>query len=89
VSTIHQRAAIVASPQYFESHPKPKSPRELPSHRWIKISMGSARVYRWEFEKGPESLAVAVDGALVNDDIDMRIRAAMDGAGLSRNQPRL
>lgn len=47
-----QRAAIVASPQYFESHPKPKSPRDLPSHRCINISMGSAGVYRWEFEKG-------------------------------------
>jgi len=78
-----QRAAIVASPQYFESHPKPKSPRDLPNHRCINISMGSAGVYRWEFEKGSQSLAVAVNGALVIDDMDMTIRAAMDGIGLA------
>ena len=45
--------------------------------------MGSAGVYRWEFEKGSQSLAVAVNGALVIDDMDMTIRAAMDGAGLA------
>jgi DNA-binding transcriptional LysR family regulator len=37
-----QRGAIVASPRYFESQPKPASPRDLTSHRCISISMGSA-----------------------------------------------
>jgi DNA-binding transcriptional LysR family regulator len=78
-----QRAAIVASPQYFKSHPKPGSPRDLTHHRCINISMGSAGVYRWEFEKGAQSLAVAVNGALVIDDMDMTIRAAMDDIGLA------
>jgi DNA-binding transcriptional LysR family regulator len=45
--------------------------------------MGSAGVYRWEFEKGSQSLAVGVTGALVIDDMDMTIRAAMDGVGLA------
>jgi DNA-binding transcriptional LysR family regulator len=46
------RAAIVAAPRYFESHARPESPRDLPNHRCINICMGSAGVYRWEFEKG-------------------------------------
>jgi DNA-binding transcriptional LysR family regulator len=78
-----QRAAIVGSPQYFKSHPKPRSPRELAAHRCISIRMGSAGVYRWEFEKGKESLDVGAKGPLIIDDIDMTIRAAMEGIGLA------
>jgi DNA-binding transcriptional LysR family regulator len=78
-----QCAAIVGSPRYFASHPTPKSPRDLPGHRCIRISMGSAGVYRWEFDKGTQSVAVGVNGPLLIDDMDMTIRAAMDGIGLA------
>jgi DNA-binding transcriptional LysR family regulator len=78
-----QRAAIVGSPRYFESHPIPKSPRDLPSHRCINICMGSAGVYRWEFDKGSQSLTVSVNGPLMADDMDVTILAAMDGVGLA------
>lgn len=77
------RPAIVGSPRYFESHPKPQSPRDLTHHRCINIRMGSAGVYRWEFDKGEESLTVAVDGPLNVDDINLSIRAAIDGVGLA------
>lgn len=77
------RAAIVASPGYFDSHPKPTSPRDLPNHRCINYRHGSADVYRWEFDKGEESLNVAVNGPLIVDDVDLMIRAAMDGVGLA------
>jgi DNA-binding transcriptional LysR family regulator len=78
-----QRAAIVGSPSYFESHPKPKSPRELTSHRCVNYRHGSAGVYRWEFDKGSRSLAVTVNGPLIVDDVDLLIRAATDGVGLA------
>lgn len=78
-----QCAAIVAAPRYFKSHPKPESPRALPNHRCINIRMGSAGVYRWEFDKGSESLVVGVNGALLIDDMDMTIQAAIDGIGLA------
>src|SRR5579872_4054956 len=35
-----------------------RSPRDLPNHRCINICTGSAGVYRWEFDKGPQSMAV-------------------------------
>lgn len=78
-----QRGAIVASPAYLASHPPPQTPRDLPQHRCINIRMGRAGVYRWEFDLGPQSLAVGVDGPLIIDDMDMTIRAAMDGVGLA------
>lgn len=78
-----QRAAIVGSPRYLAAHPPPKSPRDLPAHRCINFRHGSAGIYRWEFEKNGQSLAVAVNGPLVVEDADIMIRAAIDGVGLA------
>jgi DNA-binding transcriptional LysR family regulator len=77
------RPAIVGSPSYFESHPKPASRRDLLSHRCINYRHGSAGVYRWEFDKGKQSLAVAVNGPLIVNDVEIMIRAAIDGVGLA------
>ncbi len=77
------RPAIVASPRYFESHSKPISPRDLLSHRCINVRHGSDGVYRWEFDKGKQSLTVAVNGPLIVDDVQLSIRAAIDGVGLA------
>jgi DNA-binding transcriptional LysR family regulator len=78
-----QRAAIVGAPSYFASHPKPKAPRDLTSHRCLNFRHGSSGVYRWEFEKGRKSLAVAVNGPLTVDDVEVLIQAAIDGTGLA------
>jgi len=78
-----QRPAIVGSPAYFESHPKPKAPRDLLGHRCINFRHGSAGLYRWEFEKGKKSLSVGVNGPLIVDDVELVIRAAIDGVGLA------
>jgi DNA-binding transcriptional LysR family regulator len=40
-------------------------------------------VYKWEFDKGDESLAIAVNGSLLLDELDLKIQAALDGAGLA------
>jgi len=78
------RAAIVGSPAYFKSHPKPKAPRDLLSQRCINFRHGrGGDVYRWEFEKGRKSLSVAVNGPLIVDDVAIVIRAALDGIGLA------
>jgi DNA-binding transcriptional LysR family regulator len=77
------KPAIVGSPEYFRSHRMPKSPRDLPGHRCINFRHGSAGIYKWEFEKGKKSLSVAVGGPLVVDDLEIVIRAALDGVGLA------
>jgi DNA-binding transcriptional LysR family regulator len=77
------RPTIVGSPSYFESHPRPISPRDLTGHRCINFRRGSAGVYRWEFDKGKQSLTVAVNGPLIVDDVDLVLRAAIDGVGLA------
>ena len=78
-----QRAAIAGSPSYFAAHARPKSPRDLTGHTYLNFRHGSAGLYRWEFDKGRQSLAVAVNGPLIVDDAEILIRAAVDGVGLA------
>jgi DNA-binding transcriptional LysR family regulator len=78
-----QRLAVVGSPDYFASYPKPGSPHDLPNHRCINLRGGSAGPYRWEFEKNGEAVVVDVTGPLVVDDAELMIRAAIDGLGLT------
>jgi DNA-binding transcriptional LysR family regulator len=78
-----RRPAIVGSPGYFAAHKKPLSPRDLTRHRCINYRHGSAGVYRWELDKGKESLTVAVDGPLIVDEVELIVRAALDGVGLA------
>lgn len=40
-------------------------------------------MYRSEFDKGDQSLAVAVNGPLITNDIALLLRAALDGVGLA------
>jgi len=77
------RAAIVGAPVYFKSHPKPKTPRDLLKHRCINFKHGSAGLYRWEFDKGKKALSVAVNGPLIVDDVELLVRASLDGIGLA------
>jgi DNA-binding transcriptional LysR family regulator len=82
--TGEQRAAVVAAPAYFESHPKPKTPRDLTAHRCVRYRMGpDGPVYRWEFEKRGKSVTVSVSGPVTVSDADFMIRAALDGVGLA------
>jgi DNA-binding transcriptional LysR family regulator len=78
-----QRLAVVGSPEYFASHPKPKSPHDLPNHPCINLRAGAPRPYGWEFEKGDDAVVVDVSGPLIVDDADLMIRAAVDGLGLT------
>jgi DNA-binding transcriptional LysR family regulator len=78
-----QRAAIVAAPSYFETHPKPKNPRDLTAHRCIRYRMGKSGIYRWEFEKRGKPVVVSVSGPLIVDDVELTVRAALDGLGLA------
>jgi len=53
------------------------------NHRCINLRGGSARAYRWEFEKDGESVDVDVTGPMIFDDADLMIRAAVEGLGLT------
>jgi DNA-binding transcriptional LysR family regulator len=79
-----QRAAIVAAPAYFDSHPKPKTPRDLTAHRCMGHRMSAhGTVYRWEFEKRGKPVTVSVSGPFIFTDPEFTLRAALGGLGLA------
>ncbi len=79
-----QRAAVVAAPAYFASHPRPKTPRDVTAHRCLCYRMGAGGpVYRWEFEKRGKLVTVSVSGPIIVTDVEFMIRAALDGVGLA------
>jgi hypothetical protein len=53
------------------------------NHRCIRFRHRGESVYKWELDKGDESLTIAVNGSLLLDDVDLVIQAALDGAGLA------
>jgi DNA-binding transcriptional LysR family regulator len=82
--TREQRAAVVAAPRYFDSHPKPKNPRDITAHRCLQYRMGTGGpVYRWEFEKRGKPVSVSASGPVIVSDAQFMIRAALDGVGLA------
>jgi DNA-binding transcriptional LysR family regulator len=77
------RFLVVGSPAYLARHPVPKTPRDLQSHDCIRNRLPNGTVFGWQFEKNRKTLQVAVGGRLTVDDIDLSIRAAVDGIGLA------
>lgn len=77
------RDAVVATPRYFETQPKPRHPRDLKQHRMISYRYPSGKTFTWEFQKGSDRVDVEVDAALTFDDMDCVLDAALEGAGLA------
>ena len=78
------RMAVVGSPAYFATNPKPRTPQDLAQHRCINLRLATAGgLYAWELQKGRRELHVRVDGQLVFNDPPMMLRAAAAGFGLA------
>lgn len=78
------RMAVVGSPDYFERHPRPKTPHDLTGHNCITLRLPTyGGIYAWEFEKKGQELKVRVEGQLVFNNIAMRLDAALKGLGLA------
>jgi DNA-binding transcriptional LysR family regulator len=78
------RMAVVASPSYFESHPKPKTPRDLTAHRCINQRMPtSGGLYVWDFARRGKQVNVRVDGPLILNTAPPQVDAALAGLGIT------
>jgi DNA-binding transcriptional LysR family regulator len=78
-----QRSAYVASPEFFQRHPKPRIPRELNGLPCIRLRFESGRYYEWEFERDGVEVSVQANGHLTLGEQDLAIQAALDGAGIA------
>src|SRR6201997_910177 len=77
------RSIVVGSPAYFTGRKLPRTPADLAEHRCIRWRTGSGTIYRWEFEKRGEAVAVDVPGQLTLDDGELMLQAALAGEGLA------
>ena len=77
------RMAVVASPAYFEIHPKPKTPQDLTAHRCINQRMpSSGGLYVWDFARRGKQVNVRVDGPLIFNTSPPQVDAALTGLGI-------
>ena len=78
------RMAVVGAPSYFARRRKPKTPHDLTEHNCVNLRLPTyGGLYAWEFEKGGRELRVRVDGQLVFNTIDLRLKAVLAGVGLA------
>lgn len=77
-----QRSAVVATPAFFERHPKPRQPQDLLKIPCIRLRFASGVYYRWEFERGGKELALEIDGPLTITEQDLTLDAALSGCGI-------
>lgn len=78
------RLIVIGAPGYFARRGHPAHPRELAAHDCINFRESSrGGLYRWEFEDVGEEFDVAVNGSVIVNDTDMKLRATIDGLGLS------
>ncbi|PDS67606.1 LysR family transcriptional regulator [Rhizobium anhuiense] len=78
------RMAVVGTPAYFTTRPKPLTPQDLTDHNCINLRLPTyGGVYAWEFEKDGRELRVRVEGQLVFNNIALRLSAVLAGLGLA------
>lgn len=78
------RFAYVAAPSYLAEMGSPTAPNDLLRHRCVNYRFDSSgELFRWPFESNGEQVLVDVPAALVFNDADMLVSAALDGCGVA------
>ncbi|RQR22826.1 LysR family transcriptional regulator [Burkholderia sp. Bp9143] len=78
------RMAVVGSPAYLATQPRPGTPRDLTKHRCINLRLPThGGLYTWEFEKDGQEINVRVDGQTILNNTFLMLQAALDGMGLA------
>lgn len=76
------RLIAVASPEYVAAQGRPEVPHELRMHNCIRFRQTTGAIHPWEFERRDEKVEVAVEGSLITNNLDLVVRAALDGVGI-------
>lgn len=76
------RWIAAASPDYLERFGAPAHPRDLADHRCIGIRLGNDQLYKWEFERGDETVEIATPGPATVDESHAAIGFGRAGVGI-------
>jgi DNA-binding transcriptional LysR family regulator len=77
-----QRFVAAAAPSYLAAHGRPEHPKQLSGHRLIGHRLASGAMVVWEFKQGRLAVRITPSGPLVTASIELRVAAAVAGAGL-------
>jgi DNA-binding transcriptional LysR family regulator len=78
------KIAVVGAPTYFARWRPPRTPDDLARHNCIQFRRGGDSAARaWQFEKNRKSLRISVDGRVMVNNVDLAVRAAVDGLGIA------
>jgi DNA-binding transcriptional LysR family regulator len=75
------RVIAIAAPGYLARRPAPGIPADLQRHDCICLRNNN-RLIDWEFEKGKQKVEVSVSGPLIVNNMELMVRAALDGIGI-------
>ncbi|MBC3475013.1 LysR family transcriptional regulator [Pseudomonas taiwanensis] len=76
------RWVVAGTPAYFDRYGIPMRPEDLMQHRCVQIRLGDERLYRWEFEKADEKIAISVPGPVIVDDGSLAMKFALSDTAL-------
>ena len=77
------RFLAVASPEYLGGRAAPETPDDLLQHRCIRLRLPSGRLYRWEFGRHGQEIAIDVQGPLILDHPELVAESAARGLGIA------
>lgn len=77
------RFLAVAAPSYLATAGKPLTPENLRQHQCIRQRLPSGKLYRWEFEKHGQEIAIDVPGVMTLNHTMLMIEAAAAGLGIA------
>jgi DNA-binding transcriptional LysR family regulator len=77
------RFLAVASPAHLAGKALPQTPDDLKDHACIRFRLPSGKLYRWEFEKHGQEIAIDVPGVLTLDHVELMVEAAAGGLGIA------
>jgi DNA-binding transcriptional LysR family regulator len=78
------KLAVVGAPTYFAQRQPPRTPDDLAQHSCIQYRWrDDGPVFEWPFERRGKSRRVPLDGRLRVNNLDLGLRAAVDGLGIA------
>ena len=76
--------AAVGTPAYFAQRRPPRTPDDLARHNCVQYRRRwDGDVFEWPFERNRKSRRISVDGRVMVNDMDLAVRAALDGLGIA------
>jgi DNA-binding transcriptional LysR family regulator len=78
------KIAVVGAPSYFARRRPPRTPDDLARHICVQYrQVADGDVLVWRFERSRKLRRVSVGGQVMVNDIDLAVRAAVDGLGIA------